>query len=82
MTLKEELAAIKAASADRIPPEVQAVMKKGLDDLRATGIIARALKVGDRAPEFSLPNQDGAMVSSSALLAKGPLGLSFYRGKW
>ncbi|MBF6567494.1 MAG: hypothetical protein IVW54_01305 [Candidatus Binataceae bacterium] len=82
MTLKEQLAAMKAASADRIPPEIQAVMKKGLDDLRATGIAARTLKVGDRAPEFSLPNQDGAMVSSAALLTRGPLGLSFYRGKW
>jgi hypothetical protein len=82
MSLKEDLDRIKAGSATRIPPEIQAVMKKGLEELRASGLAGRALKAGDRAPEFRLPNQDGAMVSSSALLAKGPLAISFYRGKW
>lgn len=57
-------------------------MKQGLDELRASGLAARALKAGDRAPEFRLPNQDGVIVASSTLLAKGPLALSFYRGKW
>jgi hypothetical protein len=82
MSLKDDLARIKAGAATRIPPEIQAVMKRGLDDLRASGIAERALKVGARAPEFRLPNQHGAMVASSAMLAKGPLALSFYRGKW
>jgi hypothetical protein len=82
MSLKDDIEAIKARSAGRITPEIQAVMKRALDDLRASGIVARALKVGDRAPEFRLPNQNGELVSSSALIAKGPLAISFYRGKW
>jgi hypothetical protein len=82
MSLKEALDKIKAGAATRIPPEIQAVMKQALDELRASGIAARALKLGDHAPAFQLPNQDGVIVASSGLLAKGPLAISFYRGKW
>ena len=41
-----------------------------------------ALKPGDKCPDFAMPSADGAIVTSAALLAKGPLILSFYRGKW
>ncbi len=37
-----------------------------------------ALKVGDRAPEFTLPDTDGNPVSLSALLQHGPVILAFY----
>jgi peroxiredoxin Q/BCP len=37
-----------------------------------------ALKVGDRAPDFTLPDTDGKPVSLSALLQKGPVILAFY----
>jgi peroxiredoxin Q/BCP len=36
------------------------------------------LAVGARAPEFTLPDQDGRDVSLSSLLNKGPLVLFFY----
>ena len=36
------------------------------------------LKTGDKAPEFSLPDDTGLEVSLSALLSKGPLILYFY----
>ena len=82
MSLKEELEAIKAQSGSRIPPAALALMKQATDELRASGIVERALRVGDKAPEFSLPNTTGAIVSSHALLATGPLVISFYRGRW
>jgi peroxiredoxin len=41
-----------------------------------------ALKAGDRAPEFTLQDADGNMVSSRELLARGPLVTTFYRGIW
>lgn len=40
------------------------------------------LKVGDKAPDFSLPNGDGKEVRLSELTSKGPLLLVFYRGYW
>jgi peroxiredoxin Q/BCP len=36
------------------------------------------LKVGTRAPEFTLPDQDGRETSLSTLLNRGPLILYFY----
>jgi hypothetical protein len=40
------------------------------------------LKVGDKAPDFSLPNGDGKVVTLSEYLGRGPLVLVFYRGFW
>lgn len=41
-----------------------------------------ALKPGDKCPAFAMPTAEGAIVTSVDLLTKGPLVLSFYRGKW
>jgi peroxiredoxin len=40
------------------------------------------LKVGDRAPLFTLPNQKGTPRTLSECLAKGPVLLGFHRGTW
>ncbi len=37
-----------------------------------------ALEVGDRAPDFTLPDTDGNPVTLSKLLEKGPVILAFY----
>jgi peroxiredoxin len=50
--------------------------------VRASGILDRVLKVGARAPEFTLPNTEDVPVSLGALLAKGPVVVSFFRGRW
>src|SRR5512138_221238 len=39
---------------------------------------ATALKVGDKAPDFTLPDTHGAPVTLSRLLEKGPVILAFY----
>ncbi len=82
MSLQEQLDELRAKSKTRIPPETQAVMQRSIDELRASGILSRAPKVGDRAPDFTLPNAAGQPVSLAGLLAKGPVVVSFYRGRW
>ena len=37
-----------------------------------------ALNVGDRAPDFTLPDTDGNQVTLSKLLERGPVILAFY----
>ncbi len=64
------------------PHEVIEKMHRATEELRASGIEGRALKVGDRAPSFTLFNQDHVEVSSNDLLQKGPLVVSFFRGHW
>ena len=43
---------------------------------------ATALKVGDRAPDFALPNGDGKIVLLAEYVTRGPVVLVFYRGFW
>src|SRR6185436_6073277 len=46
------------------------------------GTAADALKAGDKLPDFMLASAEGHFVRSQELLAKGPVVLSFYRGRW
>jgi peroxiredoxin len=83
MSLQDKLDAFKANfEANVAPPGVAETFHRAIDELVASGAAAKALKVGDRAPAFTLPDPDGVMVSSDALLARGPLVVSFYRGVW
>ena len=82
MSLADKLAATRAASATRIPPDKAAIMDRATDDLRRSGIMDRIVRVGSRMPAFDLANHDGRRVASDDLLAGGPLVLSFFRGSW
>ena len=82
MSLEEKLAATRAASAGRIPPDRQAIMHRATEDLRRSGILDRIVPVGRPAPAFELANHDGRRVSSAELLAGGSMVLSFFRGSW
>jgi peroxiredoxin len=87
MTLQDRLDAFKADfEAGKPPynvaPSVIATMHRATAELIASGQAERARKAGDVAPGFSLNDQDGRPVSSAALLAQGPLVLTFYRGVW
>jgi peroxiredoxin len=53
-----------------------------VDWLRQSDVASRALQVGDKAPEFLLPDADGRLHSSERLRGQGPLVVSFYRGGW
>jgi peroxiredoxin len=57
-------------------------MHRATAELIAAGAADRALKAGDRAPDFVLTDPDGRPVAASDLLAHGPLVVSFYRGVW
>ena len=82
MSVADKLAATRAASASRIPPEKAAIMERATEDLRRSGILDRIVKVGSPAPSFALANHDGRRFASADLLARGPLVLSFFRGSW
>lgn len=82
MSLKNKLDTHRIQSEAKRPPHIKAAMEKATADLVASGQAGRALKQGDRAPAFDLPAPDGKSVSSAALLARGPLVITFYRGVW
>ncbi|WP_042698992.1 peroxiredoxin-like family protein [Azospirillum sp. B506] len=87
MSLQDKLDAFKADFQAGKPPysvprPVIETMHRATAELIASGAAGRALKAGDKAPTFTLNDPDGKAVSSTALLAEGPLVVSFYRGVW
>jgi hypothetical protein len=87
-SLKDSLDAIRrAAEGDgikpgRISPDDLQIMHRVTADQRASGFQARMPRPGQHGPAFTLTNQDGMDVSSAALVARGPLLISFFRGRW
>ena len=82
MSLEETLAKVRAASAKKLPEDIRAAMGKAVQDQRESGIMDTVIKVGDTLPAFTLKNTEGAEVSSAALLAKGNLVVTVFRGHW
>jgi hypothetical protein len=82
MSLTAELKALQTRLEAKRPPDVIAQMHRAVDELRASGAPARVLKPGSRMPDFTLPDAGGQRLSSRELLARGPLVVTFYRGRW
>ena len=82
MSLAEKLKQIVEASKERMPEETRSLMKKATRELRDSGITERVLTEGMSLPPFELSNMKGELVSSTKLLEKGNLVLTFYRGVW
>ncbi len=83
MSLQDKLDALRTKfETEMAPPDLAAALHRGTAALIASGQAERALKAGDQAPAFALPDPDGKILSSRDLLAHGPLVLTFYRGVW
>jgi peroxiredoxin len=57
-------------------------LSTAIDDLIRSRPGASAVRVGERAPEFTLPSLGGNSVTLSKQLRAGPVVLTFYRGSW
>jgi thiol-disulfide isomerase/thioredoxin len=80
--LTDRISEFTTAMAKNAPPEVIASLGAEMRKLAESGIAKRALGVGAKAPEFSLPDPRGVAVTLSTLLQKGPVVVTFYRGGW
>ena len=67
--------------APKVGEQDMAIMTKAAADLAAQ-MPEPGLKVGTKAPDFSLKNPNGKTVKLSAQLKNGPVILTFYRGAW
>lgn len=82
MSLSAQLEARKAQFVEMAPPERIAAMDAAIAEVAASGILDRAINLGDQAPDFTLPDALGNPVSLYDELAKGPVILTWYRGSW
>lgn len=89
-------ATLKAALEERlelmqryVPAETQALNRRAVEELKASGMESRALPVGATAPGFQLPDQDGKMAgygptsaTSGPMWGTEPFIVIFFRGRW
>jgi peroxiredoxin len=80
--VRKELDAIREKSSKSATPERLRVYEQGIEEIRKSGAAEKALKVGDRAPDFTLPGATGKEVRLSELLSRGPVVVTWYRGAW
>ena len=77
--LNDQLADLSATFA--LPEEIRTTLQAANIEVATSGA-APGLAVGERAPDFTLPDASGHAVTLSERLASGPVVLSFYRGDW
>lgn len=82
MSLQDQIIEFQKEFLKNVPDEVLKVILKATERLAQSGIANNSLKVGDKAPSFSLPGVNGKSVPSIQLIEKGPLVINFYRGGW
>ena len=81
MTIKAASAEYKAMVQQKLGEKFH-VIADDMERVRASGTVDGALKVGQSAPDFTLPDAFGNQVSLGNLLTRGPVVISFYRGEW
>jgi peroxiredoxin len=82
MGLQQQLDAFKAEFARTAPVGRPALYEAKIEALRASFARERAVRTGDLAPGFTLPDVHGRGISLSSLLEAGPAVVTFYRGGW
>jgi peroxiredoxin len=82
LSLAQQLDSLTAKLRSLVPAERLAVIDRVAEELVRSGLADRALKAGDRAPSFELPDGDGMLWRSEDLLRRGPLVIVFFRGRW
>jgi peroxiredoxin len=82
LTIREQSEQLKAAAAERLPPEVVEVFDRSIRHLLDQGVPANSIKVGDPLEPFTLDDATGTPVSLDQVIETGPAVIVFYRGGW
>lgn len=71
MRLQQQLDAFKAEFARTAPAGRPALYEARIDELRANFVLEAAIRTGDEAPDFMLPDPQGRTVSLGVMLRWG-----------
>lgn len=82
MSLQSQLEELTVKLRALVPADRLATVDQAVTELKNSGIAEQALKQGEIAPAFELPDGDGGIWRSEDLLRNGPLVIVFYRGRW
>lgn len=77
-----ELTDAKIESGRQNNPEFMNGVDANIEQEKAFEKGKDAIKIGQKAPGFELPNAEGKSIVLKSLLEKGPVVITFYRGNW
>jgi peroxiredoxin len=80
--LQQQIDEFIAEGASWLPPDLLRDVLRPIGQLVTSGAAKYALKDGEQAPDFTLPDSRGNVVGLSHLLRQGPVVMSFYPGQW
>lgn len=81
-SLKDELLNVIETQFKKMPKAGQDANLNQIKKLKDAKADAEAVRAPSDAPAFALPGYNDASVELESLLKKGPVVLSFYRGRW
>ncbi|MGF1493780.1 MAG: peroxiredoxin-like family protein [Microcoleaceae cyanobacterium] len=82
MNLTQELKNFQEQFRANQPEAVKQKMAQATQDLIDSALAQTAVKTGDTAPNFALPNAVGKTIELQELHKAGPVVIAFYRGQW
>lgn len=82
MSLNEKLANLSTQFEETAPESLKNPILSDRAEHAKTFDYTKTIQPGQSLPGFNLSDATGKFVSSSSLLAAGPLLIVFYRGSW
>ena len=80
--LRQQIEELNADLAMQLPLEVLEVFGKSIQDLKTKNMEENSIKMGDKFPDFNLPNTSNELVQLKELLKMGKVIVAFFRGNW
>jgi len=82
LSLQKQLEELTSKLQALVTAERLATVDRAIQELQESEVGSGALKKGEKAPAFELPDGDGRLWRSEDLRRSGPLVIVFYRGRW
>lgn len=80
--LAKQIEHLNQELSSQLPQVILEAFGKSIEDLKMRKMEDESIQIGDRMPEFSLPNVFGKIIKSEDVLKNGKMILAFYRGSW
>ncbi|OUL61684.1 peroxiredoxin-like family protein [Flavobacterium sp. AJR] len=80
--LAQQIEELNENLAKQLPIEVLEIFSKSIEELKDQSIEESSIEIGERFPDFCLPNTNDETIELKELLKNGKVIVAFFRGSW